>query len=295
MRASPPIDETLESFLPRLQPRLRAVASNLPRRLGLCDHDQGRWSDFVTLDPNRDLPVFALVPAHLSVDGLERFRAAHHHAAYWGLVADRLADLQVRRSTELIELRRLLLHGWVDSLAAAIGDRRTARSTVCGSLCLWRRGLRSERDASRAARTSLSAYIAVTRDKLYWIASSACAMYPSPDDPRRRHLRLAADLFLMSCQLRDDAIDDRDDVALRGASVASLLGVSAADLYRAAPRVARAAAVVAERGGHVTLAAWLSDYSVRVDTNPPPILGLGDESRAAALAAGVVMGYSTLS
>lgn len=283
------IDETYSSLLVDLPRQLHTVASRLPFHLGLSRHSDARWSDFVTLPPNRDLPLFAAPPEHLLPADLSRFNAAHHVAAYWGLVADRLGDRQVEPTPELLELREWLLQRWIDALTEATSDRGAAESAVETATRRWRRSLHSERDASAAGCTDLSDYVDATRDKLHWIATSACAMYPSPEDPRARSLRLAAELLLVACQLRDDALDDEDDRVLRGAGVASLLGLTPAELYRAAPRVVHGAAFIAASGGHDTLARWLRDHAVVINTEPPPGAGSCNELRAMNLSAAIAL------
>lgn len=280
------IDTTLAELIPLLPAEVRALAPSLPYHLGLCRDPHGRWDDFVTLPPNRDLPSFAAEwPAEPSLGPREvaRFSRAHHLAAVWGLVADRLIDRQVLRTEALTLTRRLLLSAWVDALSDATGSRRYARGLIGVSVRRWRSGARLEQRASLARAQSLEGYLTSVHLKLHWIGTSAAAMF-SESAERSLALRSAVDLFLLSCQLRDDALDDEEDRAQQGLSVAAVLGVHPGVLFRAAPRVVRAAQAEAVRGGFHRLARWLRSHAEQVDQRFMERDPTHDEAAAARLA-----------
>ncbi len=59
-------------------------AAGLPFRLGLSTRGDARWSDFVQLPPNRDLPSWVCEGTDLSPARVREFDRAHHIAAGWG-------------------------------------------------------------------------------------------------------------------------------------------------------------------------------------------------------------------
>ena len=56
---APGFDETYRWLVDGLPARLRQPAERLPWTLGLTQSPDGRWSDFVHLHPNRQLPLYA--------------------------------------------------------------------------------------------------------------------------------------------------------------------------------------------------------------------------------------------
>jgi hypothetical protein len=112
---------------------LRASAESAAELIGLG----GDWDAFVTLAPNRRLPWFAADDGgrpFLDDEVLAKFVAAHHRAALFGLVADRMADRQAARTPQLLGLRGLLLEAWQLALGEALGDRAAARRAIGGAL-----------------------------------------------------------------------------------------------------------------------------------------------------------------
>src|SRR5207245_91124 len=105
-------------FARALPRELREPARGLPFRIGLTARAGDGFEEFVRLEPNRELPCFAVedprVPGRLLVDGerLDRARAAHHLAAAFGLIADRLADEQVTRDPLLVAIRDATRDAW---------------------------------------------------------------------------------------------------------------------------------------------------------------------------------------
>ena len=66
----------------------------------------------------------------MSPDRVASFQRAHHLAAFYWLVRDRLADGQVTADDQLAQARELLRQRWVDTLTAATEDPGVASSLL---------------------------------------------------------------------------------------------------------------------------------------------------------------------
>src|SRR3954469_12373802 len=97
---------------------MRDMAKRLPFSLGLTEHEEGRWEDFIVVEPDRCLPWYAAQrtgdehESMVSAQELDHFLRAHHAAGFHGLICDRLDDGQVIATPELVALRSLLLRYW---------------------------------------------------------------------------------------------------------------------------------------------------------------------------------------
>lgn len=266
LRGTPTIEESYRVLLEAVPATLRTVAAQLPYRLGLTKSPEGRWSDFVGLHPNRELPVYAAqasdgAPALSAID-LNRYVRAHHVGGFCWLLRDRLEDGQVDPDDDLIELADVFDLRWRE----AIGDA-TADSALAALLCeratnRWERGTRAERCLLGGGSVRPPIYASIVREKLSWIAAPAHGLLQAHGDPRRaRPFRRAHDLFMLGLQAIDDVIDMKQDRALRGSDVPRALGCSPAALMRTAPKLVQRASAVAAGAGFTWFATWLDAFA----------------------------------
>ncbi|MEZ4297882.1 MAG: hypothetical protein R3B70_23195 [Polyangiaceae bacterium] len=271
------IDDTYAEMLAELPTELRAEGRDLPHRLGLAG-PLGSWEDFILMAPNRDLPRYAAEDPRrpgqqlLAEDAVDSYLRAHHYAGIFGLIADRLADGQVPRSRGLVRLRDRALESWTLTLSVATGSPHRARALVASALRSLRWGNAQERLALARAKKhgsgtlSTSKYVALTCAKLRWFGTGAHAMLLTLGDRRRAQaLQLAYDLFSVSLQLIDDAIDDEPDRIQRGMSFPDALGAPPGALLATAPKLAGSAARIALRAGFRDLGQWLSHFTRTID------------------------------
>lgn len=258
------LEETWSAFAGGLSPTARDWVRLASRAIG-SDDAIPPWDRYVSMAPNRALPRFALsARARERVDdaSLSRFVRAHHHAAFYWIIADRLVDRQTPPSRALSSLRGLLLDAWVQTLGDALSDRTAARRLIAEDLRTWRRGLALDRAALSQRQLDPATYMTAVRLRLRCVTTCTRALLLahglSDEANAARH---ATELFLFSCQCRDDAMDVEEDRACRGASVPELLGVVPGALFRVAPRVAASAREVASRGGLDAFAQWLDGYA----------------------------------
>lgn len=286
------LDDTCRSFAAHLPPGLRAYAATLPHRLGLTEHRDGRWEDFWVLAINRDLPGYAAedpgrrsgsaVPAR----ALERFRAAHHCAIAYCLIADRLVDRQVAPDLQMVALRDLFLRLWEHELSAAVGDPARGRAELAAALVALRRGTWLEVRGIRERALDAATYAAQTRDKLRWGSTAAAAMLRGAGHPERAGLlERAYDRFCFALQCLDDAMDCEEDLRTRGMTTPSLLGVPEGALVRAVPPLLDAAIRMAGEARLSRLVAWLRDFRRMAERIEPGGDARRNEEEGQALAA----------
>lgn len=239
----------------------------LPFALGLSQLEGALWSEFVRLPPNRDLPSWVNEgldgSAGCTRERASAFDRAHHVAAGWGLVADRMDDGQVPDPRRFDAARERLLGGWRDALRDACGDDRLADRAVGDAVEAWEEGVAVERSFFRTPHgiERLDDYWRSVRLRLWWVGSSAAVMLTLTSKlDRVAQFRAAHARFMFGLQCRDDAFDADDDRALRGAAVHEVLGVPRGALVRAAPRALRAAASRAEAAGFRRFAGWIRAF-----------------------------------
>ena len=254
-------------LMAELPPALQGLGAGLPFRLGVASRREGDFGELLQLEPNLELPRFVnespTRPDGRLVDEptLARFLKAHYAGGLFGLLADRIADDQVVRDEALLGLRRWLLGRWVEALAQAMGNRGLARSAIAEALRDWRWGVAAERRWLRAGRLSPEDYRAITERKLRWVSCSAACLLQARGDPRARLLRRIYDRFLLGLQCLDDAVDEEEDGARLGSSVAGALGIASACLIRVAPLLVGEAGRLALGAGWPTLGDWLSQFA----------------------------------
>lgn len=286
------IDGTFRELTASLPESVRPVLSGLPHRLGLTSSTEGEFGDFVRLHPNRELPVYAAEDAsslgggdELSPDRVASFQRAHHLAAFYWLVRDRLADGQVVANDTLAQAGELLRQRWVETLAAATEDPGVAHDLIEEVTLHWERGIRGEKEALRRGVTTPGMHGRVVVDKLRWISSASVALLIDRGQQDRAQLfRRAYDLFVLALQCIDDVNDQKEDEALYGSSVPAALGCSSGTLMRAAPKLAARAAAVAAGGGFGRFATWLGVFARALGTWRPEGNPIADELGAIALA-----------
>lgn len=234
---------------------LRVIAGELPFRLGLTKTADGRWGDFIRLDPDRDLPLYATRPG-MAEASLNLFLRAHHIGGFYGVLRDRLLDGQVEPSAGLTTIGRALLRAWVDALAAAIGKREVAKAAIVQVLKRARIGAKMERDM-RLGRSHFSRYALSTHLKLDWITLAARMQLDMfGDHAGARAFTRAFHRVLLALQCRDDVDDAVEDRRLHGISMADALGISENVLFRTSVHLFRDAARLARLAGFSELAAW---------------------------------------
>lgn len=256
------MDVTFRGVLTALPEPLRDFSSSLPHRLGLTRWPDGGFEDFWVLDINRDLPgyVIANLPVREPDAMLDAYRRAHHCAAVYGLVADRLGDRQVEFDPRLVRIARVFRRAWEDALAEATSSER-ARSVIARALRSLRRGTRMERRALVQRQLTLPVYVLQTREKLRWGGAAArCLVEEAVGEQRATLLERSYDRFCFALQCLDDAMDSADDERVHGVSVPTMLGLPAGALVRATPAIVAGARNLAEEGGFHQLAEWLRRF-----------------------------------
>ena len=245
----------------------------LPHRLGLSPHRDAQWSDFVQLPPNRDLPGWvddAPTGSILPRDRVAAFEQAHHLAAAWGIVADRMDDGQLAESAPFEAPRGALLAAWEVALHRACGDLALARATVGDSLQAWERGTALERSLFQKpiGPSGAALYARSVGLRLTWVHATSTAMLKTAGQPERvEGLRASHAAFMCGLQCRDDAFDADDDRRVRGAAVHEVLGVPRGALVRAAPASLRRASTLAHAHGFHRLGAWIAGFVEQVDVH----------------------------
>jgi hypothetical protein len=285
------IDGTFRDLMASLPDSAQPLLSGLPHRLGLTSSAEGQFGDFVRLHPNRELPVYAaedsssLDGEQMSPDRVASFQRAHHLAAFYWLVRDRLADGQVTTDDNLAQACELLRQQWIETLTAATEDPGVAQYLIEEVTLDWERGVRDEKQTLGRGVTTPGAHGRMVVDKLRWISSASVALLLDSGQLERAQLfRRAYDLFVLALQCIDDVNDQKEDEALYGSSVPAALGCSSGTLMRAAPKLAARAAAVAAEGGFGRFATWLGVFARALGTWRPEGNPIADELGAIALA-----------
>ena len=263
---APGFDETYRWLVDGLPARLREPAERLPWMLGLTQSSDGRWSDFVRLHPNRELPLYAAQAPDgslgLTAADLDLFLRAHHLGAFAWLVRDRIEDGQVEVDDQLFELAEVFEQRWRDAIVDGTGDVRLAGALFRRATTRWQRGTRAEKKVLAAGSMRAPIYAAIVREKLGWIGAPSQALLQAHGGSRRMKVFLLAhDLYLVGLQTIDDVIDMDQDRALRGSDVPSALHCSAGALMRVAPKLVQRAAATAAAGGFTWFATWLDAFA----------------------------------
>jgi hypothetical protein len=279
------MNESFRELIDTLPRSARRLARWLPHRLGLTAARDGTFEDFVTFEPNRNLPDFA-APDFPSGDAerLRRFRRAHHFGAFYWLVRDRLADDQTAPDRALLQLGDLMFQRWALALEWAAGDSRLARDVIADATARWHVGTADERRTLQQGAIAPAFHAATVTRKLDWITSAArLSLQAIGQQERARQFQRTYDCFLLGLQCIDDVSDEEEDRALRGCSVPEALGCSPGALLRAAPKLVARAAGLADEGGFGRLGSWLSTFSRAIE--PWRMVGdpIADEMEAIAL------------
>jgi hypothetical protein len=286
------VDDSYRLLTSCLPPRLQAAARGLPHRLGIGREPDSGWEEFVTLHPNRALPLYAAEDPH-GGDGLALrpallrvYEAAHHAGGFFWLLRDRLRDGQVAGDTLLFELEAAFGERWRCAVTDATGDEELADALIAEVAARWHLGTAQERESLSAGVATPGPYAALVRDKLRWIGLPAQCLLAggAGGGERARAFQHAHDLFLLALQVIDDVNDREEDRALYGHDVPGALGCEASALLRVAPKIAARAAAVAAGGGFSWFAAWLTTFAQALDAWRLPGDALGDELASIAIA-----------
>jgi hypothetical protein len=255
------MDASFRRVVNTLPEPLRRFSDTLPHRLGLTRWPDGGFEDFWVLDINRDLPGYVVSDLRgVSFEALDCFRRAHHCAAIYGLIHDRIEDRQVEPDPRLNRLAKVFRKAWEDQLAEAT-DRPRARAAITRALNSLRRGTRMEQRALAGRQLSLVDYVVQTREKLRWGGATTRSMVELTGDPRRASLlERSYDYFCLALQCIDDALDSADDVRRQGVCAPDLLGLSPSVLVRTTPVLISTALQLARQAELHRLAAWLQRY-----------------------------------
>lgn len=263
------VDSSYAEVVTRLHVGLRDYARELPRRLGW-----ERWSEYATLEPFRELPVFAAeapgVPGTFSIDegDLEAFRVAHYRGGFWGVTVDHLCDGQVEDTAELRELIPELHGAWREALAAATGDAAASLFLVDEARALHEAGVELEYQAFRRGQSTIRNYRVLVHLKTQWLTLPArvlLARSQPADLARQADFARACELLLLASQCLDDALDAEQDARGRHSSYPTLLRVSPVSLASAAPALLYRAAETAHSGKFHGLSRWLAHHAEVVE------------------------------
>lgn len=253
----PTVDETYRALLKETPPRLRLLAELLPWQIGIAREPAEGWESFWILDPNRH-PARYL--SGLSEAEQRAVDQAHHRAVFFGLLFDRLADRQVAPAPHLLALRGHFLRAWERSLCALLGGAAEARRVMARALSALRAGTASERLCWRQRALSAETYATQTRDKLRWCGATPVAWLARSEADRAAVLERCYDLFGMTVQMTDDAVDGAEDLRTVGVSRPLLLGVQPGALLHAARATLHRATGLAWAGGFDELARWFERF-----------------------------------
>lgn len=274
------VDASYADVVARLPAELQGFARDLPRRLGW-----ERWSEYVTLEPFRELPVFAAeapdIPGVLQVqdEQLEAYRVAHHRGGFWGVTIDHLIDRQMEDSAQLRALLSKLEEAWREALGAASADPETGRSCIDEARALWEAGVQMEQRACLAGRSTPRDYRALVHLKTQWLtlpARQLLAHFEPSGSARRAAFAEACELMMLASQCLDDALDAEEDARVRHIDFPSLLRVSQTTLANAAPALLYRAAGLAGAARFHGFARWLASHADAVDRSLAPSRGLAD-------------------
>jgi len=285
----PGFDETYRWLVDGLPARLRDPAERLPFRLGLTKSPERPWSEFVSLHPNRELPLYAAQGAGgelgLTAADLGPFLRAHHLGAFAWLVRDRLEDGQVEAGDSFLELAEIFEQRWREAIVDGTGHAVLAETLFRRATLRWQRGTSAEQTVLAAGSMRPPIYAAIVREKLGWIGAPSQALLQVSREPRRAtQFAQAHDLYLVGLQALDDAIDADEDRALRGADVASALHCSVGALVRVAPMLVRRAGMAAAASGFTWFAAWLDAFADAISRWRLAGDAVGDELDAIGIA-----------
>lgn len=283
------VEGTWNECCKRLPEKLRPMSVQITRRLGLTLGPDESWTDFVRLEPNRDLPLFAVDAAHR--DGLAdavvaRYCEAHHCAGFHGLLIDRLADRQAEAPGALAEMLPHTLAWWRAALTSATGDAGVAQAAIDASLRAWRFGVAVERRGLASSSVTPGRYAQIVTTKLRWIGVGTHVMLRSlVGSDRARAFRKVHERFLLGLQCLDDAVDGDEDRETFGCDYASALGVPRGALVLAAWAFTQQAAARARRDRFMRFADWLDARAAHLERYP-----IEDDRARSAFGAAVLVG-----
>ena len=221
-------------LLARCPRTLRGVAEQLPQQLGIS-RDDSSWREYVNQPLMLALPAALVDECARAPAALQRWVSVHHHAGFYGLTRDRLADRQAAPSLASCEVLAWLLDAWRDALVSADGRA----SHIDDAIARWERGAADSDRWPLDQRLSLDAYDRVTRDKCAYLWTASAAMLERAETAAARVLLIheCFERMMVAFQCFDDARDADEDRALFGASVGERLGLEGHALVAIGARI----------------------------------------------------------
>jgi hypothetical protein len=212
------IDALYAGFCSTLPAELRAIAQELPFRLGLCPLRDVPWSSVFSHQVTLAAPV--LVGEALPQSGRAAIRQAtlsHLLAVIHAFTVDRLVDGQTAAAADLEALAGKLAHGRDAALAALIGPR--AVDAYRSAENVMRLAIAEEHNVlDEGGPVSLERYldVALGKQRVGFVASVALTEQAVGIELAELVERLLAAAAL-GLKLEDDVVDWQEDFARRGA------------------------------------------------------------------------------
>ncbi|MFO0562260.1 MAG: hypothetical protein U0269_29865 [Polyangiales bacterium] len=278
-------ESTWEWLIDRRAARDRALTRVLPYRIGITSRPDGTWSDYVHHEVLYDLPavVADVMERDISQRDLQHYRRAHHLAGFYGLLTDRVADGQVFQDRALEREAVWLRREWESALSIACNSGAKARRWIADERRLWKLAV----STPCAQIDAPSTYGKLVRDKVghLWLSSGMMLDEFGANGATVAMLRDSFERVMIALQCHDDAADQDEDRALRGASATDLLGVDASTLHATAALLLRE---VATRPLPVKMRSWCEAMSAQAFSLIEPERSVAAGVGAALLTASIV-------
>jgi hypothetical protein len=249
------LDQAHRECVERLPRSWRALARELPFRVGISPRAPGSFADYATLDPIVDLP--GLVAPEVEPHLLHAYQRAHLFGGFFGLLRDRLWDGEAPDHAGLHALIPLLRAQWRAATIAAHGAPGVVDALVAHTDARAWWAHRVEMRLRTKLSMRLRTYATLVVDKTAWFGVAARLLV------RRFRGREVAQAFeqarsllMLSLQAPDDAADAASDRDTKGFDFPSALGVSGAVLFRAGAVLSSHLAERARHGAFPGLASW---------------------------------------
>lgn len=278
-------ESTWEWLLDHRASRERALTRVLPYRIGITGRPNGTWSDYVHHEVLYDLPTIIADAVHRDISQRELllYRRAHHIAGFYGLLTDRVADGQVKLDRPLERDAIWLRREWESALATACGSGAKARRCIADERRSWKLAVTAE----NARLADAATYGKLVRDKVgyLWVSAGMMLDQLGAASSESAALRDAFERVMIALQCHDDATDEAEDRALRGASATDLLGVDTATLHATAALLLRD---VSTRAVPAKMRSWCEAMSAQAFSLVAPersaLAGLGAALLTATIA-----------
>lgn len=261
------LDESFDLVLGDVAPHEASLLRGLPRRLGVSESESGGWDDYSKLDPMRNLPVYAreLCPT-VGDERLDAYVLAHRAAGYAGLVIDRLLDKQAKDDEVLLHGARFLVDRWIDLLTRATeAPRDDVAFAVSETLERLTAASEEETRVFASGVESGSHYADVVSSKTEWLGLATRMMVARhSDEAGLEAWDHCYATTMLGMQLLDDAVDEREDAALRGRSMPQCLDAEAASLFIASERILTETAAESKKLGLARLSEFTGEHAAKL-------------------------------